>query len=227
MPPPAIPYKQQSGLEINNRLIYPPPEDNADELLKENYDSLYPLPKPGSYEYYISSTLYVTKYLLARPFHTPHTPQLQPFRYSETPFYYMDHTPQPSIEDNEGSATRKSISVEGTPREQSTASQGGDDNGGIISRGGRKGKSIGKHISEDDELQLFRIRKKHETSYGHKGEKYGMTYFWNLVSRDFVEYRGYLPYSAESCRRRVANKVRQRRADLEKEETGREEGYTD
>lgn len=140
---------------------------------------------------------------------------------------HMDHTPQPSIEDNEGSAIRKSISIEGTPREQSTASQGGDDNGIIISRGGRKGKPIGKHISKDDELQLFRICKKHETSHGHKGEKYGMTYFWNLVSRDFVEYRGFLPYSAESCRRRVTNKVRQRRADLEREETGREEWYTD
>lgn len=54
-----------------------------------------------------------------------------------------------------------------------------------------------------------------------------MTYFWNLVARDFVDYRGCLPYSAESCRRRVTKKVMQRRAELEKEEAGREEGYTD
>ena len=111
----------------------------------------------------------------------------------------MDHTPQPFIEDNEGSATQKSILIEGTPREQSTASQGGDDNEVIISRGRRKEKPIGKHISKDDKLQLFCICKKHETFYGHKREKYGMTYFWNLVSQDFIEYRGYLPYSAKSC----------------------------
>lgn len=89
-----------------------------------------------------------------------------------------------------------------------------------ISRGGQKGKSIEKHISEDDEIQLFRICKKHETSYGYKGEKHEMTYFWNLVARDFVEYRGCLPYSAESCRRRATNKVMQRRAELEKKRQG-------
>ena len=119
---------------MNSRYIHPPPEDNAGALEKENYDNPYPLPKSGTCEYYISSTLYVTKWLLAHLFYTTYTPQLHPFRYSETPFYYMDHTPQPSIKDNEGSATCKSISIERTSRKQSTASQGRDSNGVIISR---------------------------------------------------------------------------------------------
>lgn len=170
LPPPAIP-RQQSGLEKHSRHMYPPPKDPAGTLEDENYGSPYPPQNAGTCEYYISSTRYVTKYLLAHPFHTQYIPQPQPFRYSETSFYYRGDTPEPSIEGNEMSATQKIISIEGTPREQSTTSRGAEDNGVPISRGGRKGKPTGKHISDDDEMQLFRICKKHKTSYGHKGER--------------------------------------------------------
>lgn len=171
MSPPAIPCKQ-SWLEMHSRYIYPPPKDPVGTLEDENYGSLYPPQNPGTCEYYISCTWYVAKYLLAYPFHVP---QPQPFRYSETPSYYTGDTPEPSIEGNERPATQKSISIEGTPREQSTTSRGAEDNVVTISRGGQKGKYIEKHISEDDEIQLFRICKKHETSYGYKGEKHEMT----------------------------------------------------
>lgn len=62
----------------------------------------------------------------------------------------MDPTLQLFIEDNEWSAIPKNISIEETPKEQSTACQEGNDNGIIISRAGQKNKPIGKHNSEDN-----------------------------------------------------------------------------
>lgn len=89
--------------------------------------------------------------------------------------------------------------------------------------GGRKGKTTGPHVTEHDETELFRICKKHEACYGNRGEKKGMVYFWNLVARDFGEYHDGKPYSAKSCRRKVADKIAKRRAELELNEIGREE----
>ena len=106
--PPAIPCKQ-SGFEIDSRYIYPSPKDPASTLKDNNYGSPYPPQNQDTCEYYISSTWYVTKYLLAHPFHTQYIPSLQPFRYSETPFYYTGGTPEPSIEGNGRSATQKGI----------------------------------------------------------------------------------------------------------------------
>ena len=211
---------------MDSRYINSPLKDPAGTLEDNNYGSPYPPQNPGTCEYYISFTWYVTKYLLAHPFHTQYIPQPQPFRYSETPFYYTGDMPEPSIEGNERSATQKSISIEGTPREQSTTSRGAEDNGLLLVGAGENANLFGNTLVKMTKYSSFASTKKHETSYGHKGEKHGMTYFWNLVARDFVEYRGCLPYSAESCRRRVTSKVMRRRAELEKE-TGREEGYTD
>lgn len=47
------------------------------------------------------------------------------------------------------------------------------------------------------------------------------------MARDFVEYLDGKSYSADSCRRKVADKIAKRRAELELNETGREESEDD
>lgn len=47
------------------------------------------------------------------------------------------------------------------------------------------------------------------------------------MARDFVEYRDGKPYSAESCRKKVADKIAKRRAELELNETRREDSEDD
>lgn len=88
-------------------------------------------------------------------------------------------------------------------------------------------KQRGKPISAEEEIELFRICKRHEKSYGRKGEKEGMAHFWNLVVTDFNDYRGNIPYSAKSCQRRVTSKMMQRKLELQMEEIGSEKRCTD
>ena len=77
---------KKSGLEMNSWYIYPPLKDPAGTFEHENLGGLSSSQNLGICEYYISSTWYVTKYLLAHLLHTPLIPELQPFSYFETPF---------------------------------------------------------------------------------------------------------------------------------------------
>lgn len=86
-------------------------------------------------------------------------------------------------------------------------SQRGDNNGIIISKDGQKEKSIRKHINKDNKLEFFCIYEKYKILYGYK-KKYKLSYFWDWVSWNFVEYRGYFSYIIESCGRQMTNKVR-------------------
>lgn len=47
------------------------------------------------------------------------------------------------------------------------------------------------------------------------------------MARDFVEYHDGKPYFAESCWRKVADKIAKRRAELELNDTGREDSKDD
>lgn len=88
-------------------------------------------------------------------------------------------------------------------------------------------KQKGKSIGAEEEIELFRICKRHEESYGRKGQKEGMAYFWNLVVADFINYRDNIPYSAKSCQRRVTTKMIQRKLELQMEEIGSEKRCTE
>lgn len=71
-----------------------------------------------------------------------------------------------------------------------------------------KANLLGKILVKMTNYSSFASVKKYEISYGHKEEKYVMIYFWNLVLRDFVEYRSCLPYVAEICRKVEKSKAR-------------------
>lgn len=91
----------------------------------------------------------------------------------------------------------------------------------------QKKEQRGKLVTEEEEVELFKICKRHEKSYGRKGEKEGMAYFWNLVVSDFIDYRGNIPYSAKSCQRRVTSKLMQRKLELQMEGIGGKKRYSD
>lgn len=102
-----------------------------------------------------------------------------------------------------------------------------DRNKAFFDRKNLDKKQRGKSISVEEEDELFRICKRHEKSYGRKGQKEGMAYFWNLVVADFINYRDNIPYSSKSCQRRVTTKMIQRKLELQMEEIGSEKRCTE
>lgn len=102
-----------------------------------------------------------------------------------------------------------------------------DENRIFVDPKRQKKEQRGKSLTEKEEVELFRICKRHEKLYGRKGEKEGMAYFWNLVVSDFIDYRGNGSYSAKSCQRRITSKLMQRKLELQLEEKGKRRRCSD
>jgi hypothetical protein len=89
-----------------------------------------------------------------------------------------------------------------------------------------RGKNKGHRMTEREEIELFRICYNKKDQYGNKGEREGVTFFWQSVAATLKIYRNGVGISAATCKNRVNTAIQKRKAELLEEETGKEQNET-